>query len=1801
MWAGTQSQIQQIDFSKGIDGVSNVSDIPDGYAIDMVNLDLSKPGRGRKRSGYNLWGCDLPVRTRNITASALGRSMTLDAIPLLTITFNLYANTGQNLSDYGRAEILQTDDSASTLYAVIDTGILAHPFTLSVDTLFEFTDYLGNKRFVCPVAVFDNNTVIFPVSVLSWLANPLPVTSDLAPVVTQARICSGFSFNAIRETDIDTMEVSSTAPGTIILSISKDEVREKLPAGTQIYFETIFYRQDLANPGGRVGLHGHVDSVSGEEVTIVTNDSSLLVVGNYDLTYFAMRYASGKSYWYKSENKSFINSGPLYSGVTNYTRITGTNRIEFSTFQDFDPAIPLASYDEVGFIYGTGIDAGYLNFVSKYYDTETDRERIITGYDGNVFKEQDYPFLVLPIIASLRYAGASTTIPINPSTKTFQIPLTEAHKIYLAGDIVSLTYAVDTAGNLVTEQYKVYSVGTNIITLESNGDQILVMRRGTKFSLTRTSNKVYVDGSALTMPLCAGMTLQLTTVNSQERWHTIKEVSIDVSSPELGDKFIILDDAVEWSTDGEIYLLPYFQPIFQPSTYLPLNPAYVNLSKIQMSAAPVDRSVFIATGLNGIWRFNGSEVVSMRIPLPPSGLVRNVPGGGGFLRVDRGSDGSLSLGRTYEFKVTYSYSELVNGVYKEYESGLNPVGSYVIDSEASDNGRGGSKLVELQIPTIPEGIGLPARNMRINIYRKLDGDAPGQIIDQVHLKELQLANNPDTPYLAALVGFEAPLTFNAAERKKLYTDLGRPEDTEIARPVDDPPLASVLVTHENRLFAMNGYQQPYVKFVCSSVFDLTDNSFLAHAMLSLVPVFLTDKTYRFVTCPCQMTTVSSSQGGGALGRKFQLFQVPYYEINKVSLVDNSNLFVLTGFVVTDGLKYLLRFSRGQKEAKAVSLDNPYYDDFGFERQVFTGTSTANTVSAKKKWTRKDSVGAVVTPSESFYVFALERELTTISSTNGLQIGSVDESGSLTTPVFTLKISEAALSIALNSYIILYNLGTLGNVKDGDGKILSFDADLIFEIVDRTNSSSVSTYSLSPVRRNRSVAGAGEWEGMSLTAGYPVSNAAGGIVHGNVSIYLLTAATERAVTGFTLSPTIFSMEFAAGGVGSPPPLPVTPGTAYQIQGLPLALPEPVGLNYNGRFELESVGVGPVYNFRLPGLPADSFGNLGVDMAAFTPKGRVNAASSQIIAGVGYLDIYVQSAVLTVGVRSGQYVYIICRGNNPSNYSLGLTGWHKILSVYNGVVWSNNLAIGETLQAVRIAYTASLDYDLITGLAYTRLLFADATTDTEIVVPVPVPYKRGVADDDITGEAYGPVDGYTALEKVIRRFCHAINSTINATGFAYWGGNAYGRIDGEIPVNGFIFYPHLYPVNRYAHSFDSVNLNTLDIESRWELRGEEEIWSVEGSDSYEAIGVTNPLEVLTAKEYYPAKYWYTDAPTISSRTFTRAFRVLSNKEVASEDGEELVTGVSYQTYLLLLKRNSIWRLRFAGGIEPVVERTQSVVGCDGKKSAVATDRGVFFLHSSGVYISDGGETRPIVQVKRHFEDYCIQNRDLFSFTASHHNPLTKTVTIGVPFGSKVGGATESVDGQFVFNYSLQEVTLHSVQQGWSRNTNIPATDWVRILDGDFFASSEGRVYRIRPETESSRYRDYGAAIEGTLQTKFIGGEPEIQPKFFKSCFFQFGTETSSNMSVRVAWDYLKDSQLLQIVPIDADGFGKAPFGTSYFGAQKWVINERRTMRPTRTPQVSFVVENKELDVAGEVYGIFIEFDRGSTKLIPQSEKL
>jgi hypothetical protein len=213
------------------------------------------------------------------------------------------------------------------------------------------------------------------------------------------------------------------------------------------------------------------------------------------------------------------------------------------------------------------------------------------------------------------------------------------------------------------------------------------------------------------------------------------------------------------------------------------------------------------------------------------------------------------------------------------------------------------------------------------------------------------------------------------------------------------------------------------------------------------------------------------------------------------------------------------------------------------------------------------------------------------------------------------------------------------------------------------------------------------------------------------------------------------------------------------------------------------------------------------------------------------------------------------------------------------------------------------------------------------------------------------------------------------------------------------------------------------------------------------------------------------------------------------------------------------------------------------------------------------------------------------------LGKTVYLGVPLSAEENELATDVSGQFVFNYSLRNVTLNTIDYGWSVNTQFPATYWVRVKTDDFFSTDTGKLYKLRTELGGTRFSDDGKGIPFKLSTRYIDSQDPIDFKFYRSLFFQFGKETSANMKVSLAWDFAKDYTLISTIPIMQEGFGTAPFGTSYWGCDRYIETIRRTPVQPRVAQLSIRLENDEVDTAAEVYGIFLESTQITSKLHKQ----
>ena len=2142
---GTNAKITSESMSKGIDGITAISDIPEGYALEMENVDLSQPGVVKKRAGYNVWGCQLPVKTRSVTHNS-DKTMrcVFAALPVVSCTLSCYLDTAiaGSPSSTVDAYYKRVDNREDTIFVEVSTC----GQTITMDTIIEIVDTTATRRYVQPLMVFSDGTVsgnakiLLPFYAKEWFTGTL---SDTA-IIVNAKICTGFAHPRIKESDVLSLSLTTKSPSTLRVAFADTSLVPSMPDGTIVMFETCL--------GADTPIVGYATARSNEYIDFVIEDIPL-PVGTIDTHYFSMRYATGKSFWYKSKDNSFMNMGSIHPSSTEFlvklsgpcemtfddslvnnvqlknsvsvsatTAVTGKIGAYFASWQaevgtenyqvadipweklsyvyyafawpnttgsaliyaeptlfaahyaalisqraarnpackillsiggagncdniktvsnsatlraafiatlvaevkakgidgidmdweggdripsssllfaelraalntagkysltaaismdlrygpvevksvhpyldlinimaydigypqrvtpditmpnaplgnigsDYDNTglygikwyienqwkksnIPLAKcslgmplysyswtsvtatdngfmqhgtgvvgqplykdviallssgytryYDafsesywlfdgstfyslddvttcetktdylkaegfagmfvwelagdlpvadplsiikkaseelnatgtvvtsevsEPGFMYGTDISVGYIGLLNKYFDVDTQTDRVLCGYDGSVFVEDSHLTIQPRTISGMKYSSSVSSIAANRVLDTFEIPLADANTVYKVGDVVTTTYAADTAGTLVINDWDVTAVSVTSLTVSAQGQSFLFLPKDVVIALTRTSDRVYLASSI--QPITLGMTIQYGERNNLNPWYVIKEV--DFKNSESGF-FIVLDREITWKSDQYLTILPVFLPVYpsgigiKPIDYSTYPQGYRDFSSVTL-----ERDVIIACGKSGMWRFNGEQLLNMRIPAPPPGIVRSVIGSGGQLAVDTGVDG-IKYGRFYQFYVTYSYVELVNGKLVRFESALNTLGSYQILSEAAIDGSSTSQLVELQVPTIPNGIGLPAADMKINIYRTLYGTASSTVADSgIFLREVEAPNRPELSFISILAGVAPKLIFNERQYGLLWQAIGGDKATdETQRRIVDVPLASLLTTIENRIVAANGEDQPYVNIICNSVFDAS-GAFAAHGSFNLVPPSSTEKSYNFITCPVDFSTITAANGAGSL--PFKVWSVSAPKVVSVTYTDNSHLMTLTGATTINGTQYLLRFAGGRSEAKRAGTDTtPYYDGYGIEDQVYTATNSGGILSSPKKWTAVKANGSVKVPStvstaEDYLAAYLFEEVFSVgagTSINGLFIDGNTGVGEKQSSGVKVKIRVPTGTTDLTgTTIILRGAGTAGLIQNASKAILNWDTQIVAVVGSKVTASTYFEYPLT-----LQVKGETGTDFKDAAIAYAVSVRNETTVTSPAFTIFKKLSTARTFDAITITPTTATIVTSSA-------VSASKDDYVSIDGLPDPITSASGMSFNGNFKVVSqsgttivLTVTPPQTMR--GTFTETFGS--------PYKGTICKVSTVLSlttdsAGKRAVEVAVTSLATSVTIKKGTWAYMIVAGKESDNFSLALSGWFQVSEVYVGSAWVTAAASGSAITKFRLLYpetydysatgvatlvAAPIDFSAVTGVSETRIIVAGTVANTEYI-PVPVPTKRGILND-ITGTMFGPVDGYTILEKVVKRLTLAINHVLHDSHFAYWGKfNATQADESQHPpVNGLKIVPHLYPDDKYRYQYSTATISSSDNESWWEITGAPTYWRVEGASRFNVTATAQ--QAKTTKKYRPARVWWTNP---LSDGLGQAFREYSTADISSQDGEELIGCVPHQTFSIFAKKSSMWRGSFDASTQLTFQRVPATVGASSAKNLVPTERGVFFLHDSGVYLTDGSTVEPVLQVSRYFNGRAVQNLNLFSYTSGHHNPLTKTVYVGVSLSDTEDELATDVSAQFVFNYSLRTITVDSINTGWSVNTNVPATAWVRVQSDDYFASSKGKVYRLRTEKGASKYNDETSGVPMKIVTRFIDSQDPVMLKFYRSIFFQLGKDTSSSFAISLSWDFAKEYTLVTTFNVDKQTFGTAPFGTSYWGCDRYLETVRKTPTNLRVAQMSIKIEDDSVDSSAEVYGIFLD---------------
>ena len=1780
---GRNSSIAKEDFSKGMDGVSSVNSIANGYVIEAQNVDLSQPGRVQKRAGYHVYGQRLPLRTKQIEVSGTQRRLVFDIVPDRTITISLFSNTSLNATATSDAMYFRTNDAGNTIFATFSSTEV-----VTKDTVISALCDDGLTRYVQPIEVFSATgtvQILLPQYVKNWWVGV--TLSDTSATIKSVNVSSGYYLKRVSERDITGLSVAQTAPFRVRVTFSSDSPAANVRLGASVLFETCVRKTN----GDAVC--GTVVGVASEYIDLECETADALL-GAQDQNYFQMRYINAKHLRYKSANYEFdiVNSAHALNSANWYLRINDACSVSLNT-SILSGTIPSTTTREIGFVYGLATDAGPVTALSKYFDVANSSDKILCGVDGYLFAETAHPRTTIPTIASLRYVGATTLLTANITQNTFAIPLTGADAVYAVGDTVYVEYAEGTysdqsdAYGIIQRTFTVVQVSNTTLYVDAGDDKKLSLRANTQWRFTRKSSRIYLRDAASYKPITPGMTLQYAVANKLLPVYEIKDVDYTGSR-----QFIDVDQELEWGSDESIVPMPLFSPV---SSDVSCTFAEKQGERVDVNCVTIDRSTVIAAGDSGMWRFNGAQVLNMRIPRPASGYIRNIPTIGGTLKLDTQEDGTKT-GRRYDFIVTYSYSELVSGKLITYESGLNPVSTYTIVSEQAPSGVNISKPVELQVPTIPRGIGLPADDIFINVYRTKSGTLTTQPSAEAYLLERTVPNDPDSAFVTIIAGTESTFVFNAENYKVLYKSLSNNESEtdELQREIVDPPLTSIVSTLENRIMAASGYEHPYLHFICKDVYSTVDNSFKAHYEIKYAPQQVGETAYRFMSCPVTTSTTSSTGGAkdgafGGTGINFQCIGVDSYEIKKITYTDNSHLFKITGATITADKQYVLRLAAGVRESLNPGTADPYYNGYSIETQMFTGTSTAQQVSGPKKWTRANPPTVVSPPTELVLVFEKVADVTPISTTNGLVIIGNTTKDAVGAVEFLLYTTA---SITTNDYIILKGLGTTGQVRDAAGKQLSFDNDLVMKVMN-----GASPFTLKPLIKGTTYAT--HFAEPSIKSAISVSNASTGVICEPFSIFKLQSTTARATTDWSISPKTATVQLTTSPSISP-----TAGDYVCIDGLPSEVPPNSGFRYNGSLEIVSFSTDTFTVKVSP--PETARGTLTQDFTSALIKGKLVWTKGSVTENSNKIRLRLKNTTLTVPLAAGDWVYLITKGVDSDSTTLALTGWFKVSSVSaNSSTWVSTLTAGQQLQMIEIHYYQTLDFASLTAMSESRLLIAGREgngTSTQLTINVPVPClatKDG--SQDITGILYSTIDGYLPLERVIRPLSHAMNCVLHDVGFTYWGGKAIGNVENThpnnvLPTNGLKYMPHLNPDDAYRYRYYEGSIVSAIKEPKWICTMQPFCWRVEGNVQADVSGnVYTPAEFYTLKEFRPARLWYTNPTgTVSGQ----AFRELSFTDVESQDGERITGLAQFQTYSLLAKQNSLYRLSFGGSDK--LDNPQKVPGSTGAvchKNMVPTDRGVFFLHDTGVYVSDGSVCETIHQVKRLFDDRVVQNRLLFPLTSGFHDTLGKTIYVGVPLSTDEQSLSSDTNSQFVFNYSLKSITLDSVMSGWSYNTSVPAIAWVGVYNDVFFSSTNGIVCRMRTEKSSTKFSDERNAITMSIKTRYMFADDNFNCRFLRNLIFQFGKETGINMTVSMAWDFLKGYTTVNEYVLPADGFGIAPFGQTYFGCDKFMENIRKVPQTNRVSQVSLQFVDSTLDSSGEIYGVFVESTETSTEIVGQ----
>lgn len=1680
-----------------------------------------------------------------------------------------------------------TDDTLLRLYRAQTTKVdyFIYPYPI--------VKVLSDKYFVISYdlyyALYSRLPSMTPFETLKNVSTP----STISAAQRYLQFCTGPSFPYIDESSI---QGYTPATKTLVLnsSVSTEQFLSTFQVGMPIFYSASMTKTTIA-------------SVNPDTRTIVFTAAPALA---YPKNYFRFYYMPSQSCYAFGEDL----------GVTSYSPATLTwfdnpRLFSVSTSSIYAPKM---------FLYGTGANTKDIQSLSLTQSPAEEDHKLIAVSNGYVFREHEYTTKY--VIARPPAVTIGGTYLPNPSTGYFTILGMNAGA-YKVGDIIHFgTRRTDGGRTDSTMQV----ISTTPFVVSHDGPSI-TLYAGTVLDYTRTSQSIVAVSWGF-----PGMSF------------TVGVDSTDVESFVIGSivgSSVRTNKPCTYSSGDTLYPQPFWG-VQLPSRNNKSTRPYCGIdnsetldSQSLISSVPFSYTNILTSPSRGIWRQVNDTLFSEVLPKPELISIRSIPGTKGFLPITRiGKD--VRTGQNVSLILTYAYTDATG---RTYESRATEIGEIEFQPDAASDGSDYAENIEIAVKAPPsaEGSLFP---LQLRIYRRAVNQATNTEVD--YRLEKSIESEQSGGVIVARIG--DVLITNPEERLKLYS-LDEGNNTPA-------PRCKYLMSVSNRIVGMNLSTLPYFTVEPLTVFSTETASryyFKAFGLLSAyLPELDNAETGRKVTLttsfPHKMVTIpfglDSATGaivsseaqvvgwpGTGFSAGFLVAGIPHQPsgisaawrrpASTLSYSDTSHQF---------DIKVPINLTATKLKLRGASLNFPIDVSIDFNGDVFTVVSGSGTKTLKlassTKWTDTDLTETGVPRILAGHVmipFGLAPNCE-FPAGKSCFITIIPEG---TNSRVFLNLSQAVSGFAsslTDDYLLLHGPGTLGGFRENnDTRVLTWESDLFFQaassfgstIYDNTTYATLEIYP-------RSLTSSGSSGVSASTSSIQPRNVVDFTKAGQYSVSIFNSTNllqyvEEAL-GFTNPKTVMRIYGTAIGSG------VTVGQHITLN-IPAADRKKIPIDYpdvSGNMEVVSIadGAASIEVRCLNSYRANVFSaNVALDSSTITIVDSM--ITVRRYPEQGFIRVSIPFTIDVASVVLGSTCFLCLRGADFNSVSLKYTGWWWVAA-------KSVVSTGITMVTFQAPYAefGSDEDDAMDRVSAVNMSYAIFMKEVGYI-PIPVPVRAGLAENlyDLALPYFTSNSLLTdsPLVQISKRFSVAFRSM-----FLYYYGTmtdcskaftaSYGNTNGmliDVPPNGFFVASMTSDVNRkMSNAKQNASIVDLDVEYNdgtnytfikpmFSFKGQEDCYRITAahleSGKYSVYSKkpapTYATNVFTYRvdEYPNSIIWTSPERSAIVSNYIPTFKEGAYFDIGSQDDSGLTGGTAFQNIGLIFKKNSIWKVNFGNGLlDFTMQRIQSTVGSYSHNNLPVTDSYCYFINQTGAYFTDGTSVEPVYKLSRSFENYVNNDISIMSRTAGYNDPLAKNVFLGVNYKSQYSSSI--TDGDSQFNYSYNDGV-----QGWQVNTRIDALKWQERRGSHYFASTRGKIFKIRTENGVSKYRDFGTAIPIAIRTRWSPGSPggndnAVKFKFWKNALVQLGNTSDYTMALYYRKDYQAEENAL--VSYTIEGGKTGPDGAAEFGTERYVKTLRDTLGQRRS-QLSFTLRDDSLDSPSEIYFIGVEGLMLSTKLVPQ----